>query len=373
MIRPATYASTQSEPFARGREFGLVQGDRIAATVDAYARLWRRLDPDADLRAWGERAHATIEQLAPRAADEIAGLAAGSGRRVHEIAALNARTEILAVLAPDGAACECSTVVSRRPDRAPVVAQTWDWYAAMRDDWLCWTFVSAEAGRVSTLTEYGVLAKIGVNESGLAVLLNLLHHADDDQRAVGADAVIGFPVHVLLRTLLEECRTVAEARALVTGLTFSASSAVTVADRAGDAASFETFPGGVGEVPLEDGLLVRTNHFLSAAGAPGCRVGLLDRNSWVRRDHLRAALTVDRPTGPADVLRAMSHHDPAGSVCRHAAGPDADGVLDPADTATLATVSIDLDAGELDAWVGGPCSLPPPVEEGPLGARRETR
>ena len=36
--------------------------------------------------------------------------------------------------------------------------------------------------RVATLTEYGVLAKIGVNDSGLGVMLNMLHHDADAQR-----------------------------------------------------------------------------------------------------------------------------------------------------------------------------------------------
>jgi hypothetical protein len=123
---------------------------------------------------------------------------------------------------------------------------------------------------VTTLTEFGVLAKIGVNDAGLGVMLNMLHHSADEQ--VGEQR-IGFPVHVLLRTLLEDCTSVDEARDLVRSLSFSASSALTVVDRGGDAASFETFPEGVGEVKPEAGLLVRTNHFVSAEGEAGCQGG----------------------------------------------------------------------------------------------------
>ena len=67
---------------------------------------------------------------------------------------------------------------------------------------------------MTTLTEFGVLAKIGVNDAGLGVMLNMLHHGADDQRPVG-EPRIGFPVHVLLRTLLEDCASVDEARDLV--------------------------------------------------------------------------------------------------------------------------------------------------------------
>ena len=212
----------------------------------------------------------SIATQAPRAAEEIAGIAAGSGRRVEEIAALNARTEVLGAIAPRLDTTECSTVVSSAPGRAPLAVQTWDWYPHMRANWFVWTFPTAAGGRITTLTEYGVLAKIGVNDAGLGVMLNMLHHSADEQ--VG-EPRIGFPVHVLLRTLLEDCTSVDEARDLVRSLSFSASSALTVVDRGGDAASFETFPEGVGEVKPEAGLLVRTNHFVSAEGEAGCQGG----------------------------------------------------------------------------------------------------
>ncbi len=140
----------------------------------------------------------------------------------------------------------------------------------------------------------------------------------------------------------------------MSGLSFTASSAITVVDRGGDAASLETFPEGVGEVKPEAGLLVRTNHFVSAEGEPGCLGGVLDDNSWVRRDHLVATLQASAPTSAADVRAAMTHHDPAGSVCRH---PEA--IEDPDDewlsTATLATATLDVERGTLSVLRGGPC------------------
>ena len=258
---------------------------------------------------------------------------------------------MLGAIAPRLDATECSTVVSSAPGRTPLAVQTWDWYPLMRDNWFVWSFATASGRRVTTLTEYGVLAKIGVNDAGLGVMLNMLHHTADVQ--VG-EPRIGFPVHVLLRTLLETCSSVDEARDLVSSLSFSASSALTVVDRGGDAASLETFPEGVGEVKPEAGLLVRTNHFVSAEGEPGCQGGVLDDNSWVRRDHLVATLRESTPTSAADVRAAMTHHDPAGSVCRH---PEA--IEDPDDewlvTATLATATLDVERGTLSVRRGGPC------------------
>jgi len=348
------FTSTQTDPYERGAELGAAQADAVAASVATYLRLWEWLSPTFDMAAAGGLALESIGARAPRVAVEIAGIAAGSGRSVEEIAALNARTEVLALVAPRLASTECSTVVSTAPDRAPISTQTWDWYPHMQDNWFLWTFPTESGRRLTTLTEYGVLAKIGVNDAGFGVMLNMLHHEADDQSS-RAEPTIGFPVHVLLRTLLEDCTSVAEARDLVAGLSFSASSAVTAVDRGGDAASLETFPEGVGEVKPEAGLLVRTNHFVSVEGESGCLGGVLDDNSWVRRDHLIAALTAAPPATAADVHAAMTHHDPAGPVCRHAVHPHAPELIE---TATLATVTLDVEHGCLDAVRGGPCGRP---------------
>jgi isopenicillin-N N-acyltransferase-like protein len=346
------FASSAASPHERGVELGAAHAPEVAAAVTAYQRFWRWLDPEVDLAFWGARALDSIHEQAPRAADEIAGIAAGSGRTVEEIAALNARTEVLAGIAPRVDASECSTVVSAAPGRPPIAVQTWDWYPQMRDGWFVWSFETAGGRRVTTLTEYGVLAKIGVNDAGLGVMLNMLHHAADDQLSLGTDARIGFPVHVMLRTLLEECGTVDEARDLVRSKTFTASSALTVVDRGGDAASLEAFPEGVGEVKPEAGLLVRTNHFVSAEGEPGCLAGLVDDNSWVRRDHLVASLRDPAPASADDVHAAMRHHVAAGPVCRHAVEPDSPDYLE---ASTLATVTLDVEHGELSVLRGGPC------------------
>jgi isopenicillin-N N-acyltransferase-like protein len=356
VTRIVTFVTTATDPYDRGVELGTAQALRVGATLTAYRRLWEWLDPDFEIASWGGRALASIREQAPRAADEIAGIAAGSGRGVEEIAALNARTEILAGIAPRIASTECSTVVSTAPAggsmRPPIAVQTWDWYPQMRDNWFVWSLETSGGRRVTTLTEYGVLAKIGVNDAGFGVMLNMLHHTADDQLSLGERARIGFPVHVLLRTLLEDCASVDEARDLVGTLSFSASSAVTVVDRDGDAASMETFPEGVGEVKPEAGLLVRTNHFVSAEGEPGCLAGQLDDNSWVRRDHLIASLGDPVPASAADVRSAMTYHDSAGPVCRHPLDPDGSDYLE---TATLATATLDVERGELSVLRGGPC------------------
>ena len=129
-----------------------------------------------------------------------------------------------------------------------ILAQNWDWHPDLQESTLLW-IVREHGGWFATLTEAGMLAKIGINDAGLGVCLNLLRCSEDG----GLD---GTPIHLLMRRTLA-CRSVAEAVALLTSTRVSASSAVTVAT-----------PGVLGTVELSPGgaRLVRggthTNHFL---------------------------------------------------------------------------------------------------------------
>jgi hypothetical protein len=62
---------------------------------------------------------------------------------------------------------------------SPLAVQTWDWYEQFADGWLVWSIEVADGTYFHTLTEYGVLAKIGVNASGVGLHFNILHHAAD--------------------------------------------------------------------------------------------------------------------------------------------------------------------------------------------------
>ena len=199
---------------------------------------------------------------------------------------------------------------------------------------------------VHTVTEYGIVGKIGVNGAGLGVHLNILHHERDG-------GPVGAPVHVLARRALDRATDVTSALELLTPAPVSASSCVTVVD-ARAAVSAELSPAGPGAVvPGAGGVLLHTNHFLAERGRPGCTELVTGPDSFVRYDVLRRALgerAVDLTE--AAVLAALSNHE--GGVCCH---PPAG--ADPAyEYATLATIAIDVAACELRVHAGGPCSLP---------------
>ncbi len=345
-----TFTSSVLEPAERGHELGERHRGDIARTIAAYRRLFAaRATRPFDVDLWAERAWATIGELAPAAADEIAGIAEGAKVPVREVAMLNARTELLVVADPTGVSTECSSVVALPGQGRPVAVQTWDWYAAMAADWFVWTIPHPDGHVVRTVTEYGVLGKIGVSSNGVGVLFNMLRHSDD---ALAEDKGLGFPVHLLSRQILDTARDLDDALAQASGVSTSASTSLTVVDDGGRTASIELFPGGPGVVRPEDGLLVRTNHFVSDEGAPGCLASSIGPGSGMRRTTLLEAFRERSPQGPDSVVAAMHHHAEVGGVCAH---PDP--AMDPAlQHATLATVVLDVAGRELQVTPGGPCA-----------------
>lgn len=343
-----TFRSSPLPPYERGVEFGQQLAGEVRRTVEAYRQLFvARARGPFDVDAWSERAWQAIQEYDAPAADEIRGIADGAGLSVAEVAAVNARTELLAAADPTGVQ-ECSTVVSLPEDGPPVAAQTWDWYDVMAEGWLHWTIPFPDGRVVETVTEYGVLAKIGASTAGVGVMLNMLHHERDD--GASADG-IGYPVHLLSRRILTTCDDVDGAVALARAVSVTASTSLTVVDGS-HAASVELFPGGPGVVEPEDGLLVRTNHFVSAAGESGCLADTIGPSSRIRRDTLLGAFKPQRPREAWQVLDAMEDHDDTGGVCVH---PDRR--TEPAMWhATLATVVVDVTDGSLGVVPGGPCA-----------------
>jgi isopenicillin-N N-acyltransferase like protein len=344
-----TFTSSVLEPYDRGVEFGEHHREQVATTVASYRRLFAtRADHDFDLDLWAERAWDAITRFAPVHAEEIRGIADGAGRPVRELAAVNARTELLVAANPTGVT-ECSSVISMPPGRAPFAVQTWDWYDAMADGWLHWTIPHPDGRVVETVTEFGILGKIGVNGYGVGVMLNMLHHKNDADRV--AEGTIGYPVHLLSRRILDEAQSFDDAVEIASAPT-SASTSLTVLDRAGNGATLELFPGGPGRLDAVDGVLVRTNHFISPEGRDGCLASTISDSSTTRHAKLTAAFADGPPASPADVVEAMTDHEVGvGGICAH---PDRS--LNPTLWhRTLATVAIDVEHSRLDVRAGGPC------------------
>ncbi len=350
------FTSAMAEPYPRGLEFGRAHAAQIGTTVADYLALFelksvvRTADLPAEVDRLGAAALDRVEAWAPALAEEIRGIAVGAGIAVERIAAINARTEILAALQAGGD--ECSTVVTVGTP-TPVAMQNWDWYEAMANNWLQWTIPHPHGRMVTTVTEFGVVGKIGMSERGVGTMFNILHHRDD---GIGE---IGVPVHVVARRILDLATDSADAlriceSAFATGV--SASTSITVVDRS-SAVMAELWPGGVGQIhPGADGLLLRTNHFLSVPACGGDTGPDGDSDTLQRLAYLRDRLggragEVDR----AEVFAALT--DDASGVCCHPTPGDEPRLRH----ATLATVMLDPHEGTLEVSDGSPCRAVPPI------------
>ncbi len=329
----AVHRSDEPTARERGEAFGRAQATKIQHSLAVYERMFAEtgvLPGDVRVPEW--------------AGEELAGMAAGADVPLTALLALNARTEILAGAGPT----ECSVVGA-----GGLLAQNWDWHPELSESTVVWVVDQGPSWFV-TLTEAGMLAKIGLNDAGLGVCLNLLRSSADG----GHD---GTPIHVLLRQVLATCRSVDDAVALLTDATVSASSAVTVAT-AGDVATVELAPGGANV--LRGAVGAHTNHFLEPP--IGAR-DTMESESTVPR------LQVVRSAPLLDALRSHDGH-PDG-VCRHL-----DETLPWAEqVVTVASVVMNLAHLRFHVASGQPCThehaqielpmtSPPPTSSGRLAS-----
>ena len=318
----------------RGHAFGVAQRGAIAHTVEVYRRLLREsagLGP-TDMRAAGAAVGDTLGREAPLLVDELDGMAAGAGQDPRDLLAVNARTELLA-------GAECS-VLGRLDGVGVTLAQTWDWHPDLAPSRVLWTVHHGDGAWFTTATEAGVLAKLGLNHSGVACALNLLTCSADGGTG-------GVPIHVLLRLVLERAEDAAGAAELLCAARATASSAITLASP-GKLLAVELSPGGAVVLrPDAHGWLIHTNHFLvpPAAGVDEAEEGT----------RLRYARLVELARAGGALEEALTSHLPEEQpVCRHGD----DDVPWPDRIQTLMTLRLDPAAPAFALATGPPCSAP---------------
>jgi isopenicillin-N N-acyltransferase-like protein len=347
-------------PRTRGEELGRAFATRVATTVCCYRWMLGiecGLLP-ADVRRLGQTIGERLSARRPALADEIRGIAAGAGVDEATLFAVNARTELLGT----AGAQECSTLgaVPREAGATLLLAQNWDWHPAWRDTLLVHLVHQQNGHWFATLTEAGLLGKIGLNSHGLGCALNILDAPEDG-------ILDREPLHVLLRRVLEECGTVDEAGSLLETTRIGASSCVTVAgpSQVGPALlGFELTPDGSRRLePDATGHYVHTNHRV-AADAPSPEPGSMPSSPVRYAELCTRVKELDAPLTPADAQRLLaSHENQPASVCTHVDRTDQ--YCDV--TETLASLVMDLSGSTLWLAAGTPCSTP--YEKVPLPPR----
>jgi len=347
MARQTPIVVSEGDAFARGQQLGRAVAGRVERTVGSYMTLFEQragLDRDRVL-AEAERFMPAIAGYAPRLLDEMRGIAAGSGRDLREIVAVNARTELMYGVA---GRTECTSVAvapMASTDGHMRVAQNWDWFSALAGTTVLWVVRPDDGPDVLTFAEAGLVGKIGVNAAGVALCVNLLTSDSDNS----GPAV---PMHVILRHVLDEARSVEEAMALIAAAPRCTSCNHLLADRGGAVADVEATPAGQSVLRPRDGVLTHANH-CADAGLVGRDRGARDYPETIVRGARAGALAAGRSIDEQGLRVILSDHATApGSICLHAQ----EGPPPEQQEESVASLIIDLTAATLDIADGPPCT-----------------
>ncbi|MFF4758293.1 C45 family autoproteolytic acyltransferase/hydolase [Streptomyces sp. NPDC001292] len=339
-----TLRTVTADPRERGHLLGTRFGARIQHITQLYLEHFAVLGIPAErARDICERSREALRAWAPALAEESDACADAAGVERWKVAAVGARTEILAAAAPAEEG-ECSTAVFAPAGAPPETVQTWDWHASLVPDALLHELTPSTGRTVKLFTEFGAPGKIGVNSAGLGVHFNILFHdADSDAGAV--------PVHAIARRILDEADTLDQAVALASTARVSASTSLTVVTGDAGAASLELSPAGLAVVPAgADGWLLHTNHFLDADLAAG-DTHPADSSSQERFAHLREVRSALPGLAPAQRAKALCGD--AGASAAICMRPDAAKPLHE-QWGTLLTIGLDVAHCALDYVAGTP-------------------
>jgi isopenicillin-N N-acyltransferase-like protein len=356
-------------PRERGRQYGEQARGRVGRSVEAYERVYEDLAglSRREVLALASTYARAIECFEPRYLEEMRGLAEGSAQTLEAILAINVRTEIMFAAKARQAAAgrraaeggesprppgECTSIAalpSVTDSGDTLLAQNWDWLPHARDTVVVLEAEQDEGPAYVTVVEAGLLAKAGFNAHGVAVATNaLVSDADAGE--------VGVPYHVCLRALLD-AEHLPAALAALQRAGRSSSANYMLAHASGLAVDVEGSPGdysGLRLIDPADGLLVHTNHFVTA--------GVHDVGLWWMPDSpfrlQRARTLLAEREGPVTVpllqtVFADHANHPVG-ICAHA---------DPRDKRTEqgeTIVSLIMDVDRRVMWLadGTPCSAP---------------
>ncbi|KAL4964519.1 acyl-coenzyme A:6-aminopenicillanic acid acyl-transferase-domain-containing protein [Aspergillus stella-maris] len=235
---------------------GLQHGQQAKTLIERNITTYTAFFAETAGLSWSEaktRSEAfipTLEKLYPAILEEIKGIADGTGLEVLDILALNVRSEIALTnfenkepekevpAITDG----CTSLAQLSADGTKlIVAQNWDWVADLSEGMLILdvnpTPSAGKAKRFFTMTEAGLVGKVGLNSSGLALCLNALR--------CGAFDAERLPTHIMTRYVLEHADGFDSAVAMIEKLGGASSANMMMGDAGGKSGTVEVTPMGI--------------------------------------------------------------------------------------------------------------------------------
>ncbi|NIM97736.1 MAG: hypothetical protein GTO24_06550 [candidate division Zixibacteria bacterium] len=334
----------KGDPFSMGFAHGRALARQIRTNLSLYFDLIHAsagLERQRALQLVG-RFRPVLAEAAPTLMIEMEGIAQGAGVSLESVLVLNARSELMF---PNGLAGECTTfglTGERTINGRTLLAQNWDWNPRLKGSSAFFIIEPAQGPRILAFAEAGQICKIGLNENGLGVLLNIL---------ISRDVEPGVPIHALLRMIIGTAD-IQEAVALARKTPRASSNHALLGDVRGGIIGLELTPMTVAEIHPTSGAVVHTNHFCDP---------LLSKTDWgpsvipdssYRLDRAQELISAKDRWDSDNLKRILTDHENGpSSICRH---------LDFSDPEhkrmqTVASFILDLFGKRMEVTCGQPC------------------
>lgn len=333
-------------------EMGITHGRTLAKEIKAnlehyflMIRGFTGLEPQQCLTYAG-RFLDVMQMNAPFLLEEMEGIAKGAGISLMEILLLNVRSELMSMgRSPNAMKGECTALgltSERTVSGKPILAQNWDWHERMRQTSAIFRIDPNHRPKAVFLAEAGQVCKIGVNENGVGVLLNIL---------IIEKMAYGLPIHVLLRMVMGTKDT-AEAVAMIKNTRRAGASHFLIGDKGGDIKGLELMPSAVKEIVPSKGTVLHTNHFCDAEMAQKDVGRLVMNDTFARLDRAKSLISKRKKWDDKSLAEIFANHDDApGSICRHAQDEDEEFMR----ISTVASCILDLSVSKMLISCGQPC------------------
>jgi len=344
-------------PYEIGFQHGKLAQPQVRASIENYQRMFL----DYSGISW-EKAKKyaltfipAIEAYDPDLMEELRGLAEGSGYELADILCLNVRSEIVLQGANivgdlDGGCTSCAFTTRLTTTQETLLAQNWDWKLAEKAGCIILNIRQQNKPDILMVTEAGIIGKIGFNSAGVGVGLNALA---SDKRIDGPTV----PLHIALRGVLNSY-TLSDAIREAGKTPLACCANFIMACSSGQAISVEIGPGDIDVIYAESGWVAHTNHFYGPRMVVLRDTGRITTpDTYLRLGRIQELIR-QRPNEKVsvkDIQGFLSDHvGYPDSICRH------DDVREPEGKrmATVFSIIMNLDRGEMHFAPGNPCSYP---------------
>lgn len=278
--------------------------------------------------------------------EEIRGISQGAEVDFLDIVALNARSEI--ILNADG----CTSLAVTPPittDNETLLAQNWDWGSLLSPGMIILEIDQAPKPKILMVTEAGIVGKIGMNNYGLGVCLNLLGTSDRQ---------VGVPIHVVLRDILNS-KTLPQAVGQASRMERGTSANFLIAHKEGEALNLEMGPSDYDVLYPNQDRIAHANHFI---GPRSVNINDTARKKYADT-HLRQGridyLMSNESSFSVETVKEIlkDHRGFPDGICRH--GEDFPTELGREESvSTVLAVVMNLTEGAFHITDGEPCQNP---------------